>query len=181
MDAADALLGDPSVEAIVGETSPFEGLARPALGTTAGQRSAKRRACTSDVVPSLSVSLPELSAEDYYDQHRNIDALFDRTHGCVTSAHPCDIVHGPKLHTHPYEAVPGNRHMDWEYVSARLRRDRATGYRLRRRDAAGRDATRSRVPADDGSVVGMRLDRARCVTWWVPLKRERLARWLVRR
>ncbi len=64
-----------------------------------------------------------LSAEDYYDQHPKIDALFDRARGYVTSAHLKDIVHEPKLHTHLYEAVPGDGHLDWEYVLAHLSRD----------------------------------------------------------
>ena len=63
-----------------------------------------------------------LSAEDYYDQHPKIDALFDRARGYVTSAHLKDIVHEERLHTHLNEAVPGDGHLDWEYVLAHLDR-----------------------------------------------------------
>ena len=63
-----------------------------------------------------------LSAEDYYDQHPKIDALFDRARGYVTSAHLKDIVHEQKLHTHLNEAVPGDGHLDWEYVLDHLNR-----------------------------------------------------------
>ena len=50
-----------------------------------------------------------LSAEDYYDQHPKIDALFDRCRGRVHSAHLKDIVHEEKLHTHLNEAVAWRR------------------------------------------------------------------------
>ena len=63
-----------------------------------------------------------LSAEDYYDQHPKIDALFDRARGYVTSAHLKDIVHEKKLHTHLNEAPPGDGHLDWEYVLEHLDR-----------------------------------------------------------
>lgn len=63
-----------------------------------------------------------LSAEDYYDQHPKIDALFDRARGYVTSAHLKDITHEPKLHTHLNEAAPGDGNLDWEYVLAHLDR-----------------------------------------------------------
>src|SRR5688572_7674088 len=63
-----------------------------------------------------------LSAEDYYDQHPKIDALFDRARGYVTSAHLKDIVHEKKLHTHLNEAPPGEGNLDWEYVFEHLDR-----------------------------------------------------------
>ena len=63
-----------------------------------------------------------LSAEDYYDQHPKIDALFDRARGYVTSAHLKDIVHEERLHTHLNEAAPGDGHLDWEHVLAHLDR-----------------------------------------------------------
>jgi sugar phosphate isomerase/epimerase len=63
-----------------------------------------------------------LSAEDYYDQHPKIDALFDRARGYVTSAHLKDIVHETRLHTHLNEAVPGDGHLDWEYMLDHLNR-----------------------------------------------------------
>jgi sugar phosphate isomerase/epimerase len=63
-----------------------------------------------------------LSAEDYYDQHPKIDALFDRARGYVTSAHLKDIVHEERLHTHLNEAAPGEGHLDWEYVLDHLNR-----------------------------------------------------------
>ena len=63
-----------------------------------------------------------LSAEDYYDQHPKIDALFDRARGYVTSAHLKDIVHEKKLHTHLNEAPPGDGQLDWEYVLDHLNR-----------------------------------------------------------
>jgi sugar phosphate isomerase/epimerase len=63
-----------------------------------------------------------LSAEDYYDQHPKIDALFDRARGYVTSAHLKDIVHEKKLHTHLNEAAPGEGNLDWEYVFDHLNR-----------------------------------------------------------
>ena len=63
-----------------------------------------------------------LSAEDYYDQHPKIDALFDRCRGRVHSAHLKDIMHEEKLHTHLNEAVPGEGNLDWEYVLVQLDR-----------------------------------------------------------
>ena len=63
-----------------------------------------------------------LSAEDYYDQHPKIDALFDRARGYVTSAHLKDIVHEKKLHTHLNEAAPGDGNLDWEDVLEHLNR-----------------------------------------------------------
>lgn len=63
-----------------------------------------------------------LSAEDYYDQHPKIDALFDRCRGRVHSAHLKDIVHREELHTHLDEAAPGEGHLDWEYTLQQLDR-----------------------------------------------------------
>jgi sugar phosphate isomerase/epimerase len=63
-----------------------------------------------------------LSAEDYYDQHPKIDALFDRARGSITSAHLKDIVHEERLHTHLNEAAPGEGNLDWEYVLDHLNR-----------------------------------------------------------
>ena len=63
-----------------------------------------------------------LSAEDYYDQHPKIDALFDRCRGHVHSAHLKDIVHEEKLHTHLNEAAPGQGNLDWEYTLIHLDR-----------------------------------------------------------
>jgi len=63
-----------------------------------------------------------LSAEDYYDQHPKIDALFDRCRGRVHSAHLKDIVHVEELHTHLNEAPPGEGNLDWEYVLLQLDR-----------------------------------------------------------
>jgi len=63
-----------------------------------------------------------LSAEDYYDQHPKIDALFDRARGSIVSAHLKDLVHEERLHTHLNEAAPGDGHLDWEYVLDHLHR-----------------------------------------------------------
>jgi sugar phosphate isomerase/epimerase len=63
-----------------------------------------------------------LSAEDYYDQHPKIDALFDRARGRISSAHLKDIVHEKRLHTHLNEAAPGDGNLDWEYMLDHLNR-----------------------------------------------------------
>jgi sugar phosphate isomerase/epimerase len=100
-----------------------------------------------------------LSAEDYYDQHPKIDALFDRARGHVTSAHLKDIVHEERLHTHLNEAAPGDGHLDWEYVLAHLDRalpSWATGFI----EATPWDAMPRAVAflRERASAVGMRLD-----------------------